>query len=128
MSVSSASLAGRDLVQVALFVADLERSTAWYQDVLGLPFLFETNGMVFFQAGGARLMIGRGERARGAGGVLYFDAPDLPALAEALAARGVVFRRAADLLQRTEAGDLMLQSFEDLDGNALALMGVVPRA
>ena len=123
----SASLAGRDLVQAALFVTDLERSIAWYRDVLGLPLLFVTNGMAFFQMGAARLMLGEHERAEGAGGVLYFDAPDLPELAAALAEKGVVFRRPADRLQSTEAGDLMLQSFTDPDGNALALMGVVPR-
>ena len=123
----SASLAGRDLVQAALFVTDLERSIAWYRDVLGLPLLFVTNGMAFFQMGAARLMLGEHERAEGAGGVLYFDAPDLPELAAALTAKGVTFRRPADRLQTTEAGDLMLQSFTDPDGNALALIGVVPR-
>ena len=123
----SASLAGRDLVQAALFVTDLERSIAWYRDVLGLPLLFVTGGMAFFQLGNARLMIGEHERAEGAGGVLYFDAPDLPALAAALTDKGVAFRRPADRLQSTEAGDLMLQSFTDPDGNALALMGVVAR-
>ena len=123
----SVSLAGRDMVQAALFVSDLERSIAWYRDVLGLPLMFVTNGMAFFQLGNARLLLGVHERAQGAGGVLYFDAPDLPLLAEALAGKGVVFRRPADRLQSTEAGDLMLQSFEDPDGNALALMGVVPR-
>ena len=123
----SATLAGRDLVQAALFVSDLQRSIAWYRDVLGLPLLFVTNGMAFFQLGNARLMLGEHERAEGAGGVLYFDAPDLPELAAALAGKGVAFRRPSDRLQSTEAGDLMLQSFTDPDGNALALMGVVPR-
>ena len=123
----SPTLAGRDLVQAALFVADLQRSIAWYRDVLGLPLMFVTNGMAFFQLGNARLMLGEHERAEGAGGVLYFDAPDLPELAAALTEKGVDFRRPADRLQSTEAGDLMLQSFTDPDGNALALMGVVPR-
>ena len=55
------------------------------------------------------------------------DAPDLPALGRALSARGVEFRRAPDVVQSTEAGDLLLQSFHDPDGHHLAIMGVVPR-
>jgi len=124
------SLAGRDLIQVFLPCADLARSVAFYRDVLGLPFLFETNGMAFFQLGASRLMLGQlreGQSLRGEGlsGGVYLDAPDLPALAAALEARGVTFRGPAQALQKTEAGELMLRSFLDPDGNLVALMGVV---
>ena len=93
--------------------------------------LFETNGMAFFQAGNLRLMIG--DRSRNDDGVefrpggvaLYFDAPDLPALGSALEARGVEFRGPAEVVQRTDAGELQLRFFEDPDGNLLALMGLV---
>jgi predicted enzyme related to lactoylglutathione lyase len=123
------SLAGRDLMQVALSTSDLKRATAFYRDVLGLPFLFEVSGMAFFQAGNTRLMVGDAgaDFKPRTGGVLYFDAPDLPALAAALEAKGVRFIGPAEVLQRTEQGDLMLRIFTDPDGNHLALMGVVPR-
>ncbi|MBX7249086.1 MAG: VOC family protein [Caulobacteraceae bacterium] len=122
-------LAGRTLAQVFLPCTDLTRSRAFYEDTLGLPFLFETNGMAFFQLAGARLMLGElreGQPAM-AGGGLYFDAPDLPALARDLEARGAVFRGPAQVLQSTPEGDLTLQSLLDPDGNLVALMGVVAR-
>lgn len=125
--ISGASLGGRDLVQVFLPCADLNRSKAFYAETLGLRFLFETNGMAFFQLGNTRLMLGElreGQAAMGGGG-LYFDAPDLPELVRNLEERGASFRGAAQLLQETPQGNLMLQSLLDPDGNLIALMGTV---
>ena len=56
--MTASLLVGRALAQVMTSVSDLPRAIGFYRDVLGLPFLFETNGMVFFQLAGARLMIG----------------------------------------------------------------------
>ncbi len=124
----SSTLAGRKLVQAALTVTDLARSVAFYRDILGLPLLFETNGMAFFQAGELRLMIGTNSPdPPSRGTVLYFDAPDIDDLAPALEAKGVVFIGPIEVLQRTETQELKLRIFRDLDGNPLALMGMVPR-
>ena len=54
---SSVELAGHRLQQVAMTTRDLPRSIAFYRNTLGLPFLFETNGMAFFDVAGTRLMI-----------------------------------------------------------------------
>ena len=124
----SSTLAGRKLVQAALTVTDLARSVGFYRDLLGLPLLFETNGMAFFQAGELRLMIGTNSPdppARGT--VLYFDAPDIDDLAPALEAKGVAFIGPIEVLQRTETQELKLRIFRDPDGNPLALMGMVAR-
>jgi catechol 2,3-dioxygenase-like lactoylglutathione lyase family enzyme len=123
----SDDLSGRGLVQVGVTVADLPRAIDFYRDTLGFALLFETNGMAFFQLGNTRLMVGQ---ARGAlhprsDSILYFDAPDLPALADALESRGVSFAGPAEVLQRTDKGELTLRIFADPDGNLLALMGVV---
>lgn len=128
---TSASLAGRELIQVALPSDDLARSVAWYRDTLGLPLMFEVSGMAFFKVGGLRLMIGDRSRNDEAepfepgGSVIYFDAPDLPDLADGLEARGVEFMGPAEVLQRTDEGELQLRFFKDPDGNLLALMGTV---
>src|SRR5690242_12043438 len=103
----SPTLAGRKLVQAAFTVTDLARSVAFYRDTLGLPLLFETNGMAFFQAGELRLMVGTNSPdppARGT--VLYFDAPDIDELAPALEAKGVAFTGPIEVLQRTDSHEL----------------------
>src|SRR5437763_16714931 len=124
---SDLTLAGRKLVQVALTCGDLDRSRAFYRDTLGLPFLFETNGMLFFQLNGMRLMLGKELKTESpiGGSVIYFDAPDIDALGPVLETRGVQFQGPGEILQRTETHELKLRAFHDPDGNALALMGMV---
>jgi len=121
------SLAGRKLVQVALTTRDAERSKQFYRDVLGLPLLFEVPNMTFYQLGDTRLMVGVEASMTPGGSVLYIDAPDIDKLGAELEQRGVRFLGAATVVQRTESGELKLREFKDPDGNALALMGLVPK-
>lgn len=125
--LSSGTLGGRDLVQVFLPCTDLERSKAFYSNVLRLPLQFETNGMAFYQLGNARLMIGelREGQPLMAGGGIYLDAPDLPAVVRNMEGRGIEFRGPPQVLQQTPEGALTLASLLDPDGNLIALMGVV---
>jgi catechol 2,3-dioxygenase-like lactoylglutathione lyase family enzyme len=128
---SELNLAGRKLVQVALTCRDLDRARIFYRDTLGLPLMFEAGTMLFFQLDGVRLMVGLAEKADKpiAGGTyLYFDAPDLPALAASLQSKGVEFIGNMETLQRTPTHELKLQFFKDPDGNEIGLMGMVPVA
>lgn len=50
--IASADLAGRPLQQVAITTGDLPAAIGFYRDRLGLPFLFESNGMAFFDMAG----------------------------------------------------------------------------
>ncbi len=121
------SLAERNIVQAAVTVTDLGRATAFYRDVLGLPLMFETNGMLFFQTGNVRLLVGLNPNgAPSDGSALYFDAPDIDALRAGLEARGVEFAEPTEVLQRTETHELKLALFRDPDGNLLGLLGEVP--
>lgn len=123
----AAGLAGRKLVQVALTTRDPARSLHFYRDILGLPLLFEAGGMLFFDAGGVRLLIGPENAAGPPGGsILYFDAPDIDRLGTELEAKGAEFLGPAQTVQRTEAGELKVRAFRDPDGNMLELMGMVP--
>lgn len=129
MSYESESLAGRPLVQVALTVRDQDRAREFYRDILGLPLLFEAAGMMFFQIGDLRLMIGlthQPEQAIG-GSLIYFDAPDIDSVGRTLESKGVVFASDSMVVQSTSTHDLKLREFFDPDGNVLALMGKVAR-
>jgi predicted enzyme related to lactoylglutathione lyase len=125
---NSAVLRDRKLVQIALTSRDIHRSRHFYCDVLGLPLQFEAGGMLFFELPGLRLMIGTENSAGAPGGaILYFDAPDIDALAPALEQKGVQFLGPLQTVQTTATHDLKLRVFRDPDGNTLALMGMVAR-
>ncbi|MBS0274593.1 MAG: VOC family protein [Proteobacteria bacterium] len=126
----SATLAGRKLVQVALTCRDLDRARSFYRDTLGLKLMFEAGTMLFFDAGGQRLVVGLAEKPdQPIGGTyIYFDAPDLPALVPALKAKGVEMAGNTETLQRTGTHELKLQFFKDPDGNEIGLMGMVKRS
>lgn len=117
------------LQQLALTCTDLDRSVAFYSDKLGLPLLFVSNGMAFFDLGGTRLMIAadpaRPNLPRPTS-VVYFDAPDFERALGRLRASGIPLIGEVEAVQHTNRGDLKLQQFEDPDGNMLAIMGWVP--
>jgi lactoylglutathione lyase len=85
---------------VILFVPDLERSIAFYRDVLGLPFKLHGDGYAEFATRGARFglydrnrlqeLIGREVAGpNGPGGEVVFLVGDVDAEAERLRAAGV---------------------------------------
>lgn len=47
--------------QIAINAHDVDRATAFYRDVLGLPHLFRAGQLSFFNCGGVRLMLDRAE-------------------------------------------------------------------
>jgi lactoylglutathione lyase len=89
---------------VILFVADLERSVAFYRDVIGVPFRLEGDGYVEFATQGSRFglydrnrlgeLTGHDAEAPGrAGGEVVFLVEDVDAEAERLRAAGATVLR-----------------------------------
>lgn len=126
---ASAELGGHRLQQVALTTTNLPRATTFYRDTLGLPLMFESNGMSFFDVAGMRLMIAldKDRPSVRPTSILYFDAPDFETSLVRLKASGVTLEGPVETVQRTAGGELKLQQFKDPDGNSLAIMGLVPQ-
>ncbi|HXW63274.1 MAG TPA: VOC family protein [Candidatus Acidoferrales bacterium] len=117
------------LGQVAIPVADVERSTAFYRDVLGLSLLFRAGPLAFFDCGGVRLMLDRPEKAEfdHPSSILYFVVPDMQAAHRRLINAGVTIVEPPRLIAPMPDHDLWMGFFRDTEGNVMALMSEVPR-
>lgn len=117
------------LGQIALTVRDVQRSTAFYRDDLGLRFLFApAPTLAFLMIGDVRLMLSaaEGDFAPGGGTVLYLRVADIEAEHAALVARGVSFIDAPHLIARMPDHELWMCFLRDPDGHTLALMSERP--
>ncbi len=111
--------------QIALTVQDVARSSAFYRDAVGLPFLFAAGpALAFLQAGGVRLMLsaGEGEFKPGLSSVLYFTVGDIIAAHAEMGLRGVPFIDEPHLIAKMPDHDLWMCFFKDPDGHTMALM------
>ena len=114
------------IVQIALTVTDLAVSKHFYQDILGLKFLFEAGAMAFFQIGTVRLMIGLAEKpTTPEGTILYFRVTDIQATAEAFKRKGVILLQEPHLVAKMPDHDLWMAFLKDPTGNVLGLMSEV---
>jgi methylmalonyl-CoA/ethylmalonyl-CoA epimerase len=120
MNLSNATIA-----QIMIPVADFERGTSFYRDVLGIPFLFAAPPqMAFFMCGSIRLLVGvmpAGQNAQ-RGSAIYFRVADIQTVFSSLRAQGVQFMTDPHLVHRAPKSELWLAEFRDPDGNQLALM------
>lgn len=113
--------------QIAIPVTDVERSIAFYRDVLGMRFLFQAPpGLGFFDCGGVRLMLdGPAAEQAGNSSVLYYRVPDIQDAHTTLVDRGVEFEREPHLVAKLPDHDLWMAFFRDPDRNLVALMAEV---
>ena len=116
--------------QIGILVRDLARTKDFYQNVLGMRFLFDAGSMVFFQCGSVRLMIGTAEEGKPfvpAGTILYFKIADIEETHGALAALGVPFVAPPHLVAKMPGHDLWMAFLNDPDENVIGLMSEVAR-
>jgi lactoylglutathione lyase len=119
---------------VILFVRDLERSVAFYRDVIGLPFKLQGDGYVEFATQGARFglydrnrlgeLTGQGtDPPDHPGGEVVFLVEDVDAEAERLREAGAtILRGPVD-----RAWGHRTLHLEDPDGFVVELAGKIPR-
>jgi methylmalonyl-CoA/ethylmalonyl-CoA epimerase len=115
------------LHQVAQRATDLDRSVAFYRDVLELRFIarFDPPGLALFDLGGTRLLLESGAPSA----ILYLRVADIDAAFAALQARGVGFDDVPhrifedpDGLFGPAGNEEWMAFFRDPDDNVLALV------
>ncbi len=112
--------------QIARTVSDVAAATAWYRDVLGLPHLYSFGELAFFDCGGVRLFLSKGEGASAGQSILYFRVADIRASHAALSERGAKFLGAPHRVHRHVDGtEEWMAFFEDNEGRPLAIMSQV---
>jgi methylmalonyl-CoA/ethylmalonyl-CoA epimerase len=102
--------------QIALSVADPDRSQAFYGEALGLPFLYRYGSLVFFSAGNLRLMLSGTREVRPSDTCIYLRVPDIDRAHEELQERGVAFQDSPHLIARMPDHELWMTFFRDPDG------------
>lgn len=111
--------------QVHISVTDVERSVAFYRDVLGITHLFTVPGqpMAFFASGQVRLYLGVPESPEFTSRcVIYFTVDDIDAEVDRLTGLSVAFRDRPHVVHRDGAGELWMAGLNDPDGHHIILM------
>ena len=115
--------------QIAIAVSDIQTSTSFYRDQLGLPLLFEVPpSMVFLDCGGTRLMLTtlQGDEKDHHTSVIYYKVADLAAATDAFKTRGISFEREPQMAAKMEDHELWIGFVRDPDENLLGIMAEVP--
>lgn len=115
------------LGQVAVNVENVERAVEFYKDVIGLPLLFETNGLAFFQCEDTRLLLSRPETAEfdHPSSVLYFNVDDLHEEVARMKTGGAIFIDEPHMVAKMGDTETWMSFFKDTEGNTHALMSEV---
>lgn len=109
--------------QIARTVADVETSTTWYRDVLGLKHMFTVGKLAFFDLDGVRLMLDQKVDVQPTESILYLRVPDIDAAYRSLQARGVEFFNAPHMIYRHDDGtEEWMAFFNDPEGRPLSIM------
>ncbi len=117
-----------EIGQIAITVSDVGKCTAFYRDVLGLPFLFAAGpNLAFLAAGGVRLMLStpQGAGEPGKNSILFFKVADIKAAHAAIVARGAAHDTEPRLVAQMPDHQLWLSAIRDPEGNIIELMSEV---
>ena len=109
--------------QIAITVDDLARAKDFYQNTLGMKFLFDAGHLAFLQCGNVRLMLTTPEKPEPRGGtILYYKVADIHATCAAIKARDASLLEEPHLIARMPDHDLWMASLKDPADNILGIM------
>src|SRR6185503_13501999 len=114
--------------QIAITVDNLSRARDFYQNTLGMKFLFDAGNLAFFKCGDIRLMLSTPNKPGPRGGtILYFQVSDIHATYAALQLRGVAFIDKPHLIAKMPDHDLWMVFLNDSESNTIGIMCEIPR-
>jgi methylmalonyl-CoA/ethylmalonyl-CoA epimerase len=110
--------------QIGVPVKDLNKAIPFYKEVLGLPLLFNTDNMAFFECNGLRLLLSLPEKEEfsHSSSVLYFQIENIKEKYEELVEKGVTFIDEPHLVAKMGQTETWMTFFKDTEGNTHALM------
>ena len=113
--------------QIGIPVKNIERATAFYQEKLGLPLLFNTDTMAFFDCEGVRLLLTLPENEQFAhpSSVIYLQVEDIKAKYEELLSGGVNFIGEPHVVAKIGDTETWMVFFKDTEENTHAFMSEV---
>jgi methylmalonyl-CoA/ethylmalonyl-CoA epimerase len=113
--------------QIGVPVKDINRAVSFYQEILGLTLLFDTETMAFFDCNGVRLMLSLPEKEQftSASSVLYFSVDDITASYNQLKEKGVSFTDEPHVVAKMGSTETWMVFFNDTEDNTHALMSEV---
>ena len=110
--------------QIGVSIKNVENAIGFYKEVLGLPLLFSTESMAFFECNGQRLLLSLPEKDEFANSssVIYFQVEDIKKTYEELLEKGVSFIDQPHVVAKMENTETWMTFFKDTEGNTHALM------
>jgi methylmalonyl-CoA/ethylmalonyl-CoA epimerase len=116
--------------QVALTTTDINRSSQFYRETLGLKQLavIDPPGLAFFDVNGVRLSLLQDAAAEPSSSVIYFRVSDIDSAVAVLKEKDVSLEQEPELVFKDDKGQFgkageeeWMAFFRDPDGNLLAL-------
>lgn len=113
--------------QVSIRVHDMEISTRFYQETLGLNLLFQIPNMAFFECNGIQIMLSIPENPKfdHPSSIFYFKVDNINAAYETLVERNVDFLSKPHKISEMDHTETWMVFFHDPDQNVHALMSEV---
>lgn len=115
--------------QIAIAVSDIDASKKFYQNCLGLNFLFDAPpGLAFFACGDTRIMLTtlQGSEADHHTSVIYYKVDDIEAAVEGMKKLGAVFEQEPTMVAPMPDHELWMAFTRDPDANLVGIMAEVP--
>jgi len=113
--------------QIGVPIKSVENAIAFYKKALGLPLLFSTDSMAFFECNGQRLLLTLPEKDEfsNSSSVIYFQVENIKDTYEELIKKGVSFIDQPHVVAKMDQTETWMTFFKDTEGNTHALMSEV---